>query len=143
VFCPHCGSENSDTSRFCQNCGASLTPGAPPRKPGGRATTGLEPNLAGLLCYILGWVSGLIFIIIEKDDQFVRFHAMQSIITFGGLTLIGLALGWIPFVGTVFSGIVGAVAFVLWVVLMIKAFVGLRYKLPYIGELAERQLERM
>ncbi len=143
MFCPHCGSENADTNKFCQNCGASLTSNTPTRKPEARSTTGLESNLAGLLCYILGWVTGLIFLLIEKNDQFVRFHAMQSLITFGILNLIVIVASWIPFLRVALSAIVWLVAFLLWVVLMIKAFTGKRYKLPYIGELAERQLKRI
>ena len=50
-----------------------------------KTSTGLDENVAGLLCYVLGWVSGLVFILIEQENNFVRFHAMQSIIVFGAL----------------------------------------------------------
>ena len=53
-----------------------------------KTSTGLQENVAGLLCYVLGWVTGLIFILIEKENKFVRFHAMQSIVTFGSITVI-------------------------------------------------------
>ena len=57
----------------------------------------LKPNIAGLLCYLLFWVTGIIFLILEKKNQFVRFHAMQSIITFGALTIIAIIFNFIPF----------------------------------------------
>lgn len=60
---------------------------------GVKSSTGLEPNIAGLLCYILGWISGIIFFLIESENKFVRFHAMQSIVTFGGLTVLQILIG--------------------------------------------------
>ena len=111
-----------------------------------KTSTGLEANVAGLLCYVLGWISGLVFILIEKENKFVRFHAMQSIVTFGGITVISIALsilGLIPFIGVVFdiiNWIIGVLAFVLWIVLMVKAAQGTMYKLPWVGNFAERQV---
>ncbi len=52
----------------------------------GGSTTGLEPNVAGLLCYLGAWITGIIFLVIEQKSKFVRFHALQSIVTFGALT---------------------------------------------------------
>jgi uncharacterized membrane protein len=104
----------------------------------GKASMGLEPNLAGLLCYVLGWISGLVFLILEKDDKFVRFHAIQSLIVFGAISVAFLVLFWIPVVGWVFSWILGALGFVLWVVLMIKAYQGAKYKMPIAGDFAEK-----
>jgi hypothetical protein len=69
------------------------------RVTGGGSSTGLEPNTAGLLCYLGGWISGIIFLVIEQENKFVRFHALQSIVTFGVLTVAGALLGWIPYVG--------------------------------------------
>ena len=99
-----------------------------------KTSTGLDENIAGLLCYVLGWLSGLIFILIEPDNKFVRFHAWQSIIVFGILTVAGIILGYVPFIGW----LVPVVSFVLWVVLMVKAFQGTRYKIPWAGNVAER-----
>ncbi|MFP3974803.1 MAG: DUF4870 domain-containing protein [Dehalococcoidia bacterium] len=102
--------------------------------------------MAGLLCYVLGWITGLIFILIEKEDQFVRFHAVQSIMVFGGLTILSIVLSVlevIPYIGVLFMVIqilVGIAAFILWVFLMIKAYQGSRYKLPFTGERAERYI---
>ena len=102
---------------------------------------GLEPNIAGLLCYILGWVTGIIFLILEKQNEFVRFHAMQSIVVFGAITILELIFGWIPIIGWIFDWIIGVIAFILWIVLMFKAYQGQRYKLPWAGNFAEKQLK--
>ena len=61
----------------------------------------MDENVAGLLCYVLGWISGLVFFLIEKKNKFVRFHALQSIIVFGVLTLASIVIGWIPIIGWV------------------------------------------
>ena len=108
-------------------------------------STGLAENVAGLLCYVLGWVSGIVFLIIEPKNKFVRFHAVQSIVTFGSITVISIALsilGLIPFIGVLFDilgYIVGLIAFVLWIVLMVKAYQGTIYKLPWAGDFAEKR----
>jgi len=94
-----------------------------------KTSIGLNENVAGLLCYLLGWVTGLIFILIEQENKFVRFHAMQSILVGGIATL----LSWIP----VLNVIVGIAYFILWIVLMVKAYQGQKYMLPWIGNLAE------
>jgi len=106
--------------------------------------TNLEPNVAGLLCYVLGWITGLVFFLIEKDDDFVRFHAMQSIVLFGALTVVMIVLGiltLIPYIWVLFViviSLLGLGAFVLWIILMIKAYQGEKWKLPVIGDLAEK-----
>lgn len=107
------------------------------RMTAGGSSTGLEPNVAGLLCYIGGWISGIVFLVIEQKNAFVRFHALQSIITFGGLTVAGALLGWIPYAGVVFGTVIGILAFILWVVLMVKAYRGELYKVPFAGQVAE------
>jgi len=101
------------------------------------SSTGLEPNVAGLLCYLGFWVSGIVFLVIEQKSKFVRFHALQSIVTFGALTVAGALLGWIPYAGVVFGIIIGILAFILWVVLMVKAYQGELYKVPVAGQVAE------
>jgi len=106
----------------------------------GSSTTGLVPNIAGLLCYLAGWITGIIFLVIEQKNRFVRFHAIQSIIVFGTLTVASALLTQIPIVGVVFGTIIGILMFVLWIVLMIKAYQGEFYKLPIAGDLAERAL---
>lgn len=109
-----------------------------------KSSTGLDSNIAGLLSYVLGWITGLIFFLLEEKDDYVRYHAMQSIVVFGAVTVVEVALGFfrlIPYIGVLFmalQALVGVFAFVLWVVLMVKAYQGVRYKLPWAGELAER-----
>jgi uncharacterized membrane protein len=110
------------------------------RATAGDSTTGLEPNTAGLLCYLGGWISGIIFLVVEQKNAFVRFHALQSIVTFGALTVVGAALGWIPYVGGIFATIVGIVAIVLWILLMVKAHEGQLYRVPLAGRVAEAML---
>ncbi len=99
-----------------------------------KTSSGLEENVAGLLCYILGWVTGLVFILIEQENKFVRFHAMQSIIVFGAITIVGVILSWILFLGL----IIWLLGLALWIVLMVKAYQGIKYKVPWAGNLAEK-----
>jgi uncharacterized membrane protein len=107
-----------------------------------KSSTGLSENVAGLLCYVLGWVSGLVFVLIEQESKFVRFHAMQSIYVFGIITVASIVLGWIPFIGIAISWTISVVGLILWIVLMIKAYQGVKYKLPWSGDLAEKWVNR-
>jgi len=168
MFCPKCGVENTEGNKYCQKCGAALSVEAP--RPTGvcakcgtknaedtkycqncgsmldvskaaGSTTSLEPNVAGLLCYLAGWITGLIFILIEKENKFVRFHAMQSIVTFGGLTVLWIVLSILSsiFWPFYFLGVpIWILSVVLWIVLMVKAYQGERFKLPKIGDIAEK-----
>jgi len=104
-----------------------------------KTSIGLPENVAGLLCYVLGWVSGIVFFLIEPDNKFVRFHAIQSIIVFGILNIASVILAWIPFIGAFFAWIIGVLSFILWIVLMIKAYQGTRYKVPWAGNQAEKR----
>ena len=103
-----------------------------------KSSTGLEENIAALLSYVLGWITGLIFFLIEKDSKFVKFHAMQSIITFAGLMIVSWILSLLPVIGWIISWLLGILALVLWIILMIKAYQGERFKLPIVGDLAEK-----
>ncbi len=103
-----------------------------------KTSTGLTENVAGLLCYVLGWISGIVFILIEQENKFVRFHAIQSIIVFGVLSVASAVLTWIPFIGAFFAWIIGILSFILWIVSMIKAYQGAEYKLPWAGNLAKK-----
>jgi uncharacterized membrane protein len=110
------------------------------QKDQGKCANGIQANLAALLSYLLGFISGIIFYVIEKDNKFVRFHAMQSIITFGALFVLNMILAFIPVIGWVLMPIINVAALVLWVILMIKAYQGENYKLPIVGDLAEKQI---
>jgi uncharacterized membrane protein len=104
----------------------------------GKTSTGITPNVAGLLSYLLGLITGVIFFLIEKENKFVRFHALQSIITFGFLMVLGVALPFIPVVGLVVMPVLWVLNLIIWIVLMIKAYQGEFFKLPVIGDIAEK-----
>jgi uncharacterized membrane protein len=106
----------------------------------GSSSTGLQPNVAGLLCYLGSFITGIIFLLIEKENKFIRFHAMQSIITFGFLFVLGITLPFIPFIGAIFGPILWIVSIILWIVLMIKAYQGEQFKLPVVGDMAEKNI---
>ena len=116
-----------------------------------KTSLGLEENVAGLLSYVLGWLTGLIFLLAEKKSKFVRFHALQSIMTFLPLSVLAWLLGWIGGYGysvptanpgipvlIFLSWIIWAISFILWIVLMIKAYQGEKFKLPVVGDIAEK-----
>ncbi|HAW60692.1 MAG TPA: hypothetical protein DCW86_04405 [Actinobacteria bacterium] len=105
-----------------------------------KSSTGLQSNVGGLLCYLVGWITGLIFFLIEKEDPFVRFHAMQSIITFASLSVLSIVAGVIPIIGWIIAVLIWPLSLVLWILLMIKAYQGERFKLPVVGELAEKYI---
>lgn len=104
---------------------------------------GTTENVAGLLTYILGWVTGIVFLLIEKDNKFVRFHAMQSIVIFVPLTIASFVVGFLPFVGGFLTTIVSLAMVVIWLFMMFQAFQGKRFKFPYAGDYAETQLKNM
>jgi uncharacterized membrane protein len=106
-------------------------------------------NIEGALCYLLGWLTGIIFYLIEKDNEFVRFHARQSILVFLPLSILSFIFsGGFMFGGAFFwSGwfflvaigwLISLLTFILWLVLMFKAYQGERFKLPVVGDIAER-----
>jgi len=98
----------------------------------------MEENIEGALCYLLGWVTGIVFYLLEKENKFVRFHAMQSILTFLPLSVISWLFGWIPFIGWIISALIWLLILILWIVLMIKAYQGEMFKLPIVGDMAEK-----
>lgn len=106
------------------------------------SSTNLDPKSAGLLCYLLTFISGIIFLIIEKNSRFVKFHALQSIITFGGLTVLNFIFSSNPFTGWISSIIITPFHFILWIIMMVMARRGKWYKLPFIGDFVERQIDR-
>lgn len=104
------------------------------------SSTGLDSKVAGLLCYLLGFVTGIVFLVVEKEDDYVRFHAYQSTATFLTIFVVSVVLQWLPLVGWIGSLLLGPVSLILWIVLMVKAFQGERWKLPLAGDWAEEQL---
>ena len=106
-----------------------------------RATAGLDENVAGFLCYLLGFITGIVFLVVEKKSRFVRFHAMQSTITFLGIFVISIILGAIPIIQLLLFPI-WILTLVLWLILMVKALRGERYSLPIAGKMAEEKAGR-
>ncbi|ASJ09188.1 hypothetical protein A3L11_08070 [Thermococcus siculi] len=111
----------------------------PPEEPK-KTSLGMDENIEGLLTYVLGALTGIIFLILEKESDFVRFHAMQSTILFIGLWILQIILGAIfgP-LGT----LVALIEIVVWIVGMLKAYQGERYKFPIVGDLAEQWVEKV
>lgn len=101
-------------------------------------STGLQQNVAGVLCYVLGWLSGIIMLILEPKNSFVKFHAFQSILAFGVLTVFYLIFFKIPFIGFAVSIIVWVIWFIIWLSMMLVAAQDKKYKLPYAGNYAEK-----
>lgn len=106
-----------------------------------KSSTGLEENIAGLLCYLGTFITGIIFTILEKDSRFVKFHAMQSIVVFVSLWIAGLVLDFVPFIGWLLSMLVSFLGFVLWIVLMVKAYNHERIRIPIASDIADTLLE--
>jgi uncharacterized membrane protein len=104
----------------------------------GKTSTGIQANVAALLSYLLGFITGIIFYLIEKENKFVRFHAMQSIVTFGALFVAGVVVGFLPVIGLALLPVLWVLEVVLWVILMIKAYQGEMFKLPVAGDIAEK-----
>jgi uncharacterized membrane protein len=147
AFCSACGSDVGGAA-FCPKCGAAQGAAATAPAGGGAVaspTSGLEENVAGLLCYVLGWVTGLIFFLIDKRP-FVRFHAAQSIGLSIGLIVVYILVGFVfammhiihlGILALAIYPILGLVVFVLWIFMMYKAYQHEKFKLPFIGDIAE------
>ena len=159
MFCSKCGAENPDGAKFCSKCGAELGAPAKPSeavaKPEAESSTGMSANVAGLLCYVAHWITGIIFVVLEKKSKFVKFHAWQSIMTFGVLFVAWLVLS--PLLGTIavltfspgliiFAGVMNVILWVLmvglWIALMILAYQGKMWKVPWVGNWAEKQANK-
>lgn len=103
-----------------------------------RSSTGLEANIAGLLCYLVPFLSGLVFLIIERTSRFVKFHAMQAVLTFGTLFAAYYIASIIPIFGGLIRFLIQFLGFILWILLMVKAYGKEWFRLPVIGEMAEK-----
>lgn len=145
--CTKCGTAVADNAAFCGKCGAAqagvTAPSAAPPVVGSQSQ--MAENVAGTLCYALGWITGLIFYLTDKRP-YVRFHAAQSIVVFGALTIVGIFLGRLYGFSSYGAGMAGVsaghalwhlVELVLWILLMIKAYQGERFRLPIAADLAD------
>ena len=99
-------------------------------------STNLPKNTTAALCYVLGWITGLIFLLVEKEDKTIRFHALQSIGAFGALTILNM----VPLVGWILTPFIMLGGFILWLILIVKTYQGEKVKLPIVGEWAEKQV---
>jgi len=110
-----------------------------------KTALGIEENLEGALSYFMGIITGILFLILEKENKFVRFHAMQSILVSVAamviLTVVGTILLFIPVIGWLIDMLLYLGALVLWLFLMFKAYKGEIYKLPIFGDFAEKQIK--
>lgn len=155
AHCSKCGTVVDPGAAFCHSCGASqgvTATSAPVGAPMSSSQSGLSENVAGLLCYVLGWLTGLIFLLIDKRP-FVRFHAAQSLVAFGALNIISIILTMSFIGGGIFGsgfdwnafgfwagvrGIVDLAAFVVWIVGMIKAYQHERFRFPLAADVADQ-----
>ncbi|MGB6200789.1 MAG: zinc-ribbon domain-containing protein [Candidatus Acidiferrales bacterium] len=187
AFCGKCGANVQDGVAFCARCGTPIAvgqapapqhyqappppqyqqaPGAPPmqyQQPGVVAApaAGLDENVAGALAYVLGWVTGIIFLIIDKRPS-VRFNAAQAIVVFGGIQVLQIVIGVVTGGGMFFSGFGGwgfgpefgarmmlimlgglinmalwLVGLILWIVLMLKAYQRQPFRVPIAAGIAD------
>lgn len=111
-----------------------------------KISSGLSQNVAGALTYFLGPVTGILFLLIEKQNKFVRFHAMQSTILFGGYFVLNWVSWYIPVINAIWGIIsipLSLLVLILWLYLMYQAYQGKEYKLPVVGDFAEKQLGKI
>ena len=143
--CTKCGALIADNASYCASCGTSQSSSAA----NSSAQPQMAENVASTLAYALGWVTGLIFFFIDKRPT-VQFHAKQSIVVFGALHVVGLVLGTFLGVSVFTGGLVGfsaglailrliqLVGVVLWILLMVKAYQGERFRIPFAADLSEQ-----
>jgi len=147
-FCTNCGTQLPDGAHNCPSCGTAVggVGPAPAVAPTTASASGLTDNVAGLLAYIT-IIPAIIFLVIEpyNRSRFIRFHAFQSIFFHVGILIIYVVLGVIsalPVLGWAFFllwPLVGLGFLVLWILLLVKAYGGQMWKLPVVGDLAEKQ----
>ena len=154
AFCANCGAQVAAGTNNCSSCGKPVgqsvgagAAAAPAAAPAGASTAGgLQDNMAGALAYVT-IIPAIIFLVVAPYNQnkFIRFHSFQSIFFGVAWTVLWIALtivGMIPFLGflTLFiAPVLGLAGLVIWVVLLAKAYGNQKFKLPFIGDLAEKQ----
>ena len=105
-----------------------------------KSVFGLDENVAGALCYALLFFSGIVILIMEKENKTVRFHALQSTLWFIALSVVSTVAGWIPLLRGPLGSLIWLVTLVSWAFLMYSAFVGKKFKIPMIGDVVEAQI---
>ena len=102
-----------------------------------KTSTGFDANVAAALAYLVGFVTGIIFLLVEKENKFVRFHAMQSTLVFLGIVAVDILIQMVPILGAlVVVFVVIPVSAILWLLLMYRAYQGDDFKLPLVGQMA-------
>jgi uncharacterized membrane protein len=147
-FCTKCGAPVANQA-VCPNCAQRTTNNAvtPPTSVSEHLEPQIQHNIAvlGAVCYVAGWISGLVMFSVYRtmphDDprrSFLLFHAVQSMVAFGGLTIVYLALSSFPVILMALL----ALGIALWLLLMFKAFQGYKFKLPIAGDFTESFIQR-
>lgn len=149
--CAKCGATVAEGATFCGSCGASVTGGAVAAASSAPRSSGLAPNIAGMLAYFT-IIPAIIFLVLEpyNKDRYVRFHAFQSVFfhvawiaAWIGMIILGIVLGAIPVVGLIIHLLLDLAlfigGFIVWLILVIKAFGNQKFHLPVIGNMAEEQ----
>lgn len=113
-----------------------------------KSVFGLEQNHAAVLCYAFGWISGIVVLVLERNNKFVRFHALQSTLWFLMLMVVGWVLnflGGIPLIGVMaipLISLLGLLGLISWIILMVKAYSGATTKIPIIGDVVWTQVNK-
>jgi uncharacterized membrane protein len=127
------------------NLSGGPTPGYASPQPLAATSTGMSENVAGALCYLVGFITGIIFLVIAPYNQskFVRFHAFQSIFLNVAYIVFWILVSFLTIlthgIGILLYPLIGLGFFVLWLYMMFSAYNNKRVKLPIIGDLAEKQ----
>jgi uncharacterized membrane protein len=141
-FCVSCGSQISDESNVCSKCGqpAYQAAGGGTVAAPSAGAAGLTDNIAGMLAYVT-IIPAIVFLLLEpyNRNRFIRFHSFQCIFLCIVLIVIHVVLLAVPIIGWAISIFVNLGSLVLWIVLLLKAYQGQKFKLPVIGDLAEKQ----
>lgn len=103
-----------------------------------KTSTGLAENVASLITYVAGFVSGIILLILEKENKVVRFHAIQSIALTVSYFILNFVFDYVPFIGWLLNVLLYPAALVLWIVCMVQAYQGRKFKIPVLGDLADQ-----
>lgn len=161
AFCANCGATLNQESGFCGGCGKPVGTAAQASAPavqptpapsaGVASSSGLAPNLAGALAYVLGFITGIIFLVLEKNDRFVRFHAMQSVLFSVATLVFWIAWdivwrilfsisGFFAFVDLPLSLVISLGIFLLWLFVMYQAYSQREFHIPIIGAIAAKQV---
>jgi uncharacterized membrane protein len=141
AFCPSCGAPVE--GRYCAKCGTAVDAAAPAAAPVAVVpAAGLPENTAAALCYVLGLVTGIIFLVLEpySKNKLIRFHAFQSIFLHVAVIIVWVALRTVlPWTMWYLVSLIDLAFFVLWIFMLLQTYQGKKIVLPVIGDLAAKQ----